>query len=347
MDWRLEPITAFNRHEEDWNRLNATHPDQAILHSVFVKALITYFMDGSETLCVGVDHGQVKAIGFLQRKRFGQWQTVMPSQAPLGLFLLENHTFRHDDVKGLARALPGPALMIDFLQVDTGGLTLEPDSHFETQPYIETGRLAIPEDYNAYFATLSKNTRQNAKRIANRLQKEGKEVTAMRIAEPEAIREALWEYGDIESRSWKAEYGTAISRTNVQGQFYESLLCAELHQEIRPEVWVYRIDNETAAIDLCIRRKNTMIILKTTYAEEFKQYSPAMQLKFEMIKHYANSDDGLVSIEFFGKAMEWHRKLTDDIREISHITLASKFGRLLLLLKNRAGGVLSKLRNAI
>ncbi|MEQ8692202.1 MAG: GNAT family N-acetyltransferase [Pseudomonadales bacterium] len=333
MEWHLKPVTAFSQYEDDWNRLNATHHDQAILHSSFVKALIEHFMDGSETLCVGTQNGRIKALGFLQRRRLGQWQTVMPSQAPLGLFLFENHRFCHADVKALAKALPGLVLMIDFLQVDTDGLTLETDPHFETQPYIETGRLAIPGDYEAYFASLSKNTRQNSKRIGNRLEKEGKEVAISRLTDPEAIREALWEYGDIESRSWKAEHGTAISKTNAQGRFYESLLCSRPSHDISPEAWLYRINNETAAVDLCVRRKNTLVILKTTYTDDFKQYSPAMQLKFEMIKHYASSDDNLASIEFFGKAMDWHRKLTENIREIRHITLMSVFGRYVLKLK--------------
>jgi CelD/BcsL family acetyltransferase involved in cellulose biosynthesis len=333
MDWQLTSVDAFGDLTEEWDRLNATHQDQAILHSFFVRTLIDHFFDGTETLCVGREGGHIQAMGFLERKRFGQWQTVMPSQAPLGLFLFENHRFEYAAVKALSKALPGPVFMIDFLQVDSDGLHLEENPNFLTVPYIETGRLSIPSDYNAYFTSLSKNTRQNAKRIRNRLGKEGRVLRVRRITEPRAIQEALMEYGEIESRSWKERYGTAISGANAQGKFYADLLYGERTGDIHAEVWLSLIDSATAAVDLCIRRENTLTILKTTYSEDLKQYSPAMQLKLEMIKHYAN--ESLTRIEFFGKAMDWHRKLTEDIREIRHITYAITPMRLLLALTGK------------
>jgi hypothetical protein len=74
------------------------------------------------------------------------------------------------------------------------------------------------------------------------------------------------------------------------------------------------------AVDLCVNQNGSLIILKTTYNEEFSKQSPALQLKVEMLKHYAKHNDEISNIEFYGRVMEWHTRLDSTTRELQHVT---------------------------
>ena len=45
-------------------------------------------------------------------------------------------------------------------------------------------------------------------------------------------------------------------------------------------------------------------------------------LKIEMLKYYSENRlaEGINNIEFYGKAMEWHKRLDSELREIEHYT---------------------------
>jgi hypothetical protein len=60
-------------------------------------------------------------------------------------------------------------------------------------------------------------------------------------------------------------------------------------------------------------------LLKTTYDEKMKSFSPAQLLHEDLFK--AIFDRGDVSrVEFFGKVMEWHTRWTDNERVLYHLT---------------------------
>ena len=129
---------------------------------------------------------------------------------------------------------------------------------------------------------------------------------------------AIAHYGQLESAGWKAQSGTAIHPDNAQGRFYRELL---EHASLRGEAVVYQylFDDRVVAMNLCLLSQGTLVVLKTTYDESIKTLSPAFLLREEELQDIYRQGQ-IKRIEYFGKVMEWHTKLTDKKRTLYHLT---------------------------
>jgi CelD/BcsL family acetyltransferase involved in cellulose biosynthesis len=319
MDWKLLNCKEFIYYSEQWNELNCASQNLPILEADFVGPLINQFFKGDEVLALGYENQQLVTAGFFHQVGFAHWASVMPSQAPLCLWVAQKHAMDDTIFRSLAAALPGLVLMIDLLQVDTRDLVSPHTNNFEHAHYITTGNRPIAEDFDQYFNGLGKNLRQNYNKVINRAAKSGDVLATRRVTSPEDVQDAVIQYGKIENQGWKAKEGTAVSPNNDQGAFYLEML-TNMAKRDQACVWYYLINDNIAAVDLCIQSHETLIILKTTYDESFNKQSPALQLKIEMLKYYAVNDENVKNIEFFGKTMEWHKRLDSKLRDIQHFT---------------------------
>lgn len=318
MKAKVYPVTEFAQFRTFWAQLNQQTHDQAILSADFIQCLINHFFTGSEQLVVVKNADQIRFMGFFQSLGFGRWQTVMPSQAPLGLWLASEGRVEHKLLACISTALPGMVLQLDLLQADTRYLQL--GTRIQQQPYIETGNKPIPAHYEEFFQTISKNLRQNCNKAYNRAEREGDSFSTQILTEPDQVIAGVVQYGEIESQSWKADQGTAISADNEQGLFYQDMM-SQLAQRDAAYVWYFLVSGHVAAVDLCVSNNGHLIILKTTFDEQFSRYSPALLLKMQMIKHYAEHPElGIKNIEFYGKAMDWHKRLHSELRPIVHVS---------------------------
>ncbi len=91
-------------------------------------------------------------------------------------------------------------------------------------------------------------------------------------------------YGALESAGWKAQQGTAIHPDNAQGCFYTAILEKACTQN-EGLVYEYAFNDKSVAVNLCVQRGETLIILKTTYDETIKTFSPAFLLLQEALEH--------------------------------------------------------------
>lgn len=311
-------VTDFSTFSTEWNNLNQQTHNQAILTANFINCLISHYFTGKEQLVVIKDNEAIIFMGFFEKLGFGRWQTVMPSQAPLGLWLSANGSVDEKLLAKIASVLPGIILQIDLLQADSRYLTVGPNIY--QQHYIETGNKPIPSHYDDFFKTIGKNLRQNCNKAYNRAEREGESFSTEVLTSSEAVLAGVIKYGDIESNSWKAEQGTAISATNSQGKFYQTMM-TRLAQRNKACVWYFLVSGQVAAVDLCVSHNGNLIILKTTFDEQFAQYSPALLLKMQMLKHYAEHPElAIKNIEFYGKAMDWHKRLNSELRPIVHLS---------------------------
>lgn len=318
MEFSLLQLSAFEHHQNAWDKLNAATQNLAILESRFIKCLITHFFNGSELLVIGEQGGNVHCMLFVEKIGLGRWQTVMPSQAPLCLWVGKQHNIDDIDLSSLADSLPGWAVQIDLLQVDSRNLKIPPE--IDTMQYIATGRLPIPKNFDDYFQGLGKNMRQNYNKVINRAKRTEQSLKSYALTSVNEMHDAVIKYGEIESRSWKAQHGTEISPDNKQGKFYLALMNSYA-QDGKAACWFYEINGNIAAVDLCIIRDNTLIILKTTFDQAFAKQSPALQMKVDMIRYYScHPELGVQDFEFFGKAMDWHKRLQSELRNLIHVT---------------------------
>ena len=319
MQWTLHPANTFAQHKQAWDELNGQSQNLAILNADFVEPLIEEFFDGDELLALGETDGKLQMAGFFRKTGAFQWATVMPSQAPVALWLSEQHKFNTPAIKALASCLPGLVISIDYLQVDTRDMLLSPAGDFELSAYITTGNRPVPPDFDDYFKSLGKNLRQNYNKVINRAAKAGDTLGIKCMSEPTDIAEAVRIYGEIESQGWKAQHGTAVAPDNDQGRYYTNML-SRLAAKNQACCWYYLINEKIVAVDLCVSQNGNLIILKTTYNEAFSKQSPALQLKIEMLKYYAQRCGEISNIEFYGRVMEWHTRLDSTTRELQHVT---------------------------
>ena len=122
----------------------------------------------------------------------------------------------------------------------------------------------------------------------------------------------------MESGKRKAERGTAIHPDNAQGRFYSELL---EHASRRGEAVVYQylFNERVVAMNLCLQRNGILVVLKTTYDESIKSFSPAFLLRENELQEIYR--EGQVKcIEYYGRLMDWHTKLTDRKRGLYHLT---------------------------
>lgn len=315
------PCNKFDDFAEEWDLLNQTTHNQAVLHSHFVKQLLQHFSQDNQYLVVTRSEAQIEFIGFFQKIGFGRWHSVMPSQAPLGLWLVYNGKLTTNILHSIAGALPGFVWQIDLLQADSRNLEFQPPIF--SQFYIETGNRPVPESYSDYAASLGKNLRQNCNKAFNRAQRDNETLSSDVVTAPDQVSVGVAHFAEIESKSWKAQEGTAVSADNPQGQFYRDMM-VDFARQKNACVWYFKVSSQIAAVDLCIKQGANLIILKTTFDEQYAQYSPALLLKLDMIKYYSEHPEcGIRNIEFYGKAMDWHKRLHSELRNVVHLTWRS------------------------
>jgi CelD/BcsL family acetyltransferase involved in cellulose biosynthesis len=318
MKCSVYPADKFADFTQQWNSLNAQTHRQAILDADFVSQLIRHFFAGNEYLVVAESAGQLQFIGFFQRCGFGRWQTVMPSQAPLGLWLAAQHSVDNRLLQQIAAALPGLVLQVDLLQADSRALRVSQEVY--QQFYIETGNRPVPEKYDDFAKTIGKNLRQNCNKAYNRAERENDVLEAKLLSNVADVADGVLRYAEIESQSWKAKQGTALSPDNTQGKFYADMMTT-LAQRNAACVWCFLVSGNIAAVDLCVNKDGNLIILKTTFDEQYSRYSPALLLKLDMLKYYTEHPElGINNIEFYGKAMDWHKRLNSELRHIVHLS---------------------------
>lgn len=318
MTWYLHPIANYKQHVEKWDNLNQQNANIPLLSSDFVIPLLDYFSTGNEKLAIHGDPEQPDAMTILSKPKFAVWETLQPSQAPIGLWLQDNSAATAALLTQLRKTLPFPTLLVGVTQQDPDFLPIpEESTGINTLDYIRTARVTLNGSFQDYWGRRGKNLRQNLNRQRNRLEREGIQTKLKIITTADEITQAIVDYGILESAGWKNAGGTAIHIDNNQGKFYRDMLinfCR--HQDAL--VFQYYYGDQLVATDLCIKDDHSLIILKTTYDETITTSSPAMLMRQEAFE-YIFVNRLVEKIEFYGKVMEWHTKWSDEIRTLYHI----------------------------
>jgi CelD/BcsL family acetyltransferase involved in cellulose biosynthesis len=317
--WQFYPVRDFAAHQDTWQRTNLLGPASPLLSPSFLGPLLNEFAHDDALIAVCGNQAAPDAMGILSRMGPGQWQTFQPHQAPMGTWVQRRGLPTGELLESLVGAIPGPAFIVGLTQQDPDLLPrLADGERLATLDYIDTARVSISGTFDAYWNARGKNLRQNMRKQRNRLQSEGINTTLEVLTSPEEMREAVTDYGRLETAGWKATGGTAVSVDSKQGSFYRRMLEAFCRQG-RGKVYRYRFNRQVVAVDLCVEDDTTLVILKTTYDESVKAYSPAFLMREEAFRQIY--EEGRIKrIEFYGKVMEWHKRWTDEVRTMYHLT---------------------------
>ncbi|HEX5136651.1 MAG TPA: GNAT family N-acetyltransferase [Planctomycetota bacterium] len=315
MRWKILPAREFAAHAGAWQALNDRGPRTQLLDAEFIGLLLEVFGTGRELLAV---HDGAMAV--LQPKGFARWQTFQPSQGPLGAWVSDaKHPPSEDLLRSLAKEIPGVTLACGVTQIDPEILARPATTpRLRTLDYIETSRITIEGTFPDYWAKRPQNMRSNIRRRRRRLEEAGTPPRLLTITEPAEMARAVAEYGALESSGWKGENGTAVAADNAQGIFYTRML--EAYAE-RGEATVYqcRYGDRLAASDICIHREGVILVLKVAYDEALASTGPSFLLRHDQLQEIFESGR-FERLEFYGKVRDWHTKLTDEIRQMYHIT---------------------------
>ncbi|MEO5695837.1 MAG: GNAT family N-acetyltransferase [Burkholderiaceae bacterium] len=274
---------------------------------------------GDEHLLVGRIDGRIVAMLVLARLGRWRWQTFQPSQLPLGAFVALPGLSVPRLAKSLLRHCPGFALVLSLTQLDPWSMAREGDTHDASQrDYIETGWIDIDGSFDDYWDARGKNLRQNMKKQRAKLANDGIHVETRVLTDEIDMAAAIERYSALESAGWKAAGGTAIRSDNAQGRFYRHLFERAAQ---RGEAVVYEclFDGRTVAMNLCLNRDGTLVVLKTTYDESIRSCSPAFLLNREVLEAIFN-EGSVRRLEYYGRLMEWHTRWTANKRVLYHCT---------------------------
>ena len=317
MTWTLHPIAHFAQFADAWDTLVQARPGTPFLETAFLRPSLEAFGDGQELLCLCHTNQQLCAAAIVQRGPKGMWQTFQPSQLPLGAWVAREGVDLASTASALVARLPGLALGLGVTQLDARFQPRPEDrATLRTQDYIDTAWVDVDGSFDAYWEARGKNLRQNTRKQRNKLQTDGTNSRLECISTAADVPKAIADYGALESAGWKTADGTAIHPDNTQGKFYQKML-EDFCKLGRGRIYRYWFGDKVVAMDLCVCDNTTIVILKTTYDESYKQVSPSTLMRQDEFQQLFD-EAKFKRIEFFGKVMEWHTRWTTTHRAIYH-----------------------------
>jgi len=115
----------------------------------------------------------------------------------------------------------------------------------------------------------------------------------------------------VESRSWKAAAGTALTTDRAQGLFFEAFSHAAAAQgELR--IAVLWLDERPAAMQIAVQARQRLWLLKIAHDRSFDACSPGQLLMRHTLRHAVQA--GLQGYEFMGVMGAWTRLWTNRTR---------------------------------
>lgn len=190
-------------------------------------------------------------------------------------------------------------------------------ANLEVIDYVPTGWVDVAGSFEEFWQARGKNLRQNLRKQVRKLEGQGRQLQFEFLAQPADIEAAFADFAVLESAGWKAGKGSAITAESAQGRFYRDMLRAFAGRgaAFAARLW---LDDRPIAVDFGVRDGSVVVILKTTYDEGLKGYSPAQLLHERAFEYFFERLD-VQRIEFYGRMMEWHTRWTDQSRILFHL----------------------------
>ena len=323
LSWSVLPASTLRQSADvryEWDRLNAARGDLPFLSANAIGTALDVFGDGRERLVVARGDSAAVAMLILVPEGKLRWRTFQPSQIPLGAWVAATGLSAEAIASNLIKGPLGPCLALSFTQIDPRLASREMDTaSSDRSDYIDTAWIDIEGSFEQYWGARGKNLRQNMRKQRNRLAAEGTRTCMKVWVEPDQMAPALARYGAMESVGWKAAGGTAIQTDNDQGRFYTRMFEDAAHRG-EAIIYEYLRDDRSIAMNLCLQRNGVLVVLKTTYDESIKNLSPAFLLREEELQAIF-AEGRIKRIEYYGRLMDWHTKLTDNKRTLYHLTV--------------------------
>lgn len=317
--WRRFPFNDTEQFWSQWDHLNGLYnQSNPMLDSVFVRALVKYFPEDIEVLsCQQSD--ELIALLLVQKNRWGITQVFAPSQARIALCLIPSTV----KLPALLSALRWRHLRLDCLFIDPLFQRSMLDSLSFSDATVSSINMdvSIEGSFEQYWSERSKSLRKGFKRYLNKIDDKFDHFQFRVIDQQSAVKQAVVDYGVLESSGWKSKRGTALHPSNTQGRFYQEIM-ADFSAIGQAIVFEIRLGDQLVASRLCIFNADRMIILKTTYDERLKEYAFGRVLLYKLIA-YLFEKKITKRLDFYTNATQDQLRWATEQRTQYHVSLYS------------------------
>jgi hypothetical protein len=301
-----------------WDQIVEAGQYPAFMQSGFLSLAVEIFGCPGGRLLLGRRGQQFVAGALVAPIGMGRWSTFQPAQLPLGACVMTCDTSFHAVLPSMIRSLPRTAMSLAITQQDPDFVARPTTSRqIEVVDYITTGRVEVTGTFEQFWAARGKNLRQNLGKQQRRLEAQEGPIRFEFLDNPAEVDGAFLQFAELESRGWKGSEGTAVSLATAQGKFYRAALerLSSSGKGFAVRLWA---GGRVVAVDLGVLNASSAVLLKTTYDESVKEYSPA-QLLHQRAFEYFFQRTGISRIESYGRMLEWHTRWTEQSRSLFHV----------------------------
>ena len=221
-------------------------------------------------------------------------------------------------------------------EVSTRGLKLE-SSEGSASPYLK-----IDGDWDGFLRGKSANFRANMKRKLRRLMEAG-DIEVCFVTDPAELDKAMRAIRQIETKSWKAEEGTAITDRVWEQDFYQALV-SKFGKKGQLLITLVKRGSVPLAFDLTLIGGGKGYCLKTSFDAEFAELSAGAVLRTELMKRIFSL--GLDEYDFLGKSERYKLEWSETTRVASaiHVINVDSLAGTVISFRKKMKALLLRLR---
>lgn len=314
----IRSIRQLDLLRDDWNALADRHRHPLLRHEWF--ACCAHALHDERDLRVAVVRSSGRLVAaaplVVSRTRRPHRLVFIGSEAlhePCGLLF--------EDAESLRWLLDGLLALGQVLQLDrleaAGGLLTQVGTRAFRRAFRITRQTAaslfvpVRGGWEGYHAGLSSRVTVNLRRVEARAGRLGPlkiECLSPVSGEVDAVVDSVMA---VEASGWKARHGSAMAVKRPLGEFFR-LYAREAAREGTLRVFVLRIGDRAAAVEMDVEAYDRLWQLKIGFDEAFAEYYPGLLLVKRSIRHAF--DRGLEAFEFLGSAEPWERRWNPEAR---------------------------------
>ncbi|MET3131415.1 hypothetical protein AAKU55_001677 [Oxalobacteraceae bacterium GrIS 1.11] len=320
MSWTIHALeNGLGAHADAWDRLNANLFDaNPYFDSRFVDALLRHFAGRGERLCVHRASAGIDAMLIVTVSGLGRWSLFAPAQSQIAPLLVQDARA----LSSLMGKLPGPVFSLEMpcQEPQRNPLAARPAGMpMLAMDHVTTMAVRIDGPFEGYWKARSASLAKAIARRLRRVRDDGHAITLVHRDDSGAMRAATIRFGEMESQGWKGRGGTAIHDGNVQGAFYAQLM-ASFSMRRQASVYELYFGEVLVAMQLCIVSDSMLVLLKTTYNEQYAHYAPGRLLLHQLLqREFARRR--VRTVEFYTNADRDQLSWATDQRMIRHFML--------------------------
>jgi Acetyltransferase (GNAT) domain len=317
LSWDVVLVAQRSHALSRWRALHSRLNSCILISAEAIDTALTHFGVGDERIAFG-SRGGVDCTAILLRAPLrGVVNIFLPSQLPLAPILNpQDCPLEASDLRALIAAvsLSGVVLRVSCLD-PLWGSDFEKVRGIEKTVLLNTPSIELPSTLDAYMSERANKFRSDLRRRRKKAESEKGAIHFTEMHQVAEIASAVAQYGELESRGWKGAAGTAVDAEGAQFRFYKEWLVqrAEFGEA---RVFTLHIGDTLAAMRLAIQQDDCLYMLKVTYDESLRAYSPGALMLESVIEWCYSEKANIRRIEFYGKTAEAHQPWLTSTRPI-------------------------------